>query len=351
MANADLPDLSALEPGASAVDRRVRRVRDRVAGAFQSACQPEAARGRVAAGRRVCPTGSRAHRRRVSAPMSLDALARRGACDDGGVGVPGLRRVEIHAAGRERLARVRIGHTRRSRRSAATGSPQSSARRSAHGTSRAAGLRTSFTTRRPRRSARSRAPRPRERSSGTRPPASPSSTTPRWTSRRPRASSSGTGEYSRRRGLRRTRPATRRRSHERDGVGAAHGRRAPTGGMLDAPRHRRPDPRAAMPSQRIRANASRRAPPCRRPWTPSSARGAVPDRTRAVGSARRVLAARNPLLSLSLPGALSLRFDARQLLELLFQLPPRNTRFVPLNRSSPPLHYLNSGTNASTPDR
>jgi hypothetical protein len=31
-----------------------------------------------------------------------------------------------------------------------------------------------------------------------------------------------------------------------------------------------------------------------------------------------------------------LRFAARQFWELLFQLPPRNTRFVPLKRSSPP---------------
>ena len=44
-------------------------------------------------------------------------------------------------------------------------------------------------------------------------------------------------------------------------------------------------------------------------------------------SRRGVLTTRKPLLLLMLSGVLLLRFDARQLLELLFQLPPRNKRF------------------------
>jgi hypothetical protein len=38
---------------------------------------------------------------------------------------------------------------------------------------------------------------------------------------------------------------------------------------------------------------------------------------------------RNPMLLFLLSGVLLLRFADRQLLSLLFQLPPRNTRFVP----------------------
>ncbi len=40
-------------------------------------------------------------------------------------------------------------------------------------------------------------------------------------------------------------------------------------------------------------------------------------------------ASRNPLLLLRLSGVLLLRFDTRQFCELLFQEPPRNTRFEP----------------------
>jgi hypothetical protein len=47
-----------------------------------------------------------------------------------------------------------------------------------------------------------------------------------------------------------------------------------------------------------------------------------------------VLAQRNPLLLLLLPGLLLLRLDARKLSELLlFQLPPRLTRLEPLKDS------------------
>ncbi len=49
----------------------------------------------------------------------------------------------------------------------------------------------------------------------------------------------------------------------------------------------------------------------------------------ACGSSRRgVLTTRNPMLLLMLSGVLLLRLEARQLLELLFQLPPRNKRYV-----------------------
>ena len=40
---------------------------------------------------------------------------------------------------------------------------------------------------------------------------------------------------------------------------------------------------------------------------------------------------RSPLLLLRLSGVLLLRFDERQFLALLFQLPPRSTRFEPLS--------------------
>ena len=45
-------------------------------------------------------------------------------------------------------------------------------------------------------------------------------------------------------------------------------------------------------------------------------------------SRRGVLTARNPILLLALFGLLLLRCEPRQLLELLFQEPPRNKRFV-----------------------
>ncbi len=44
---------------------------------------------------------------------------------------------------------------------------------------------------------------------------------------------------------------------------------------------------------------------------------------------RRVLTRRKPMLLLRLSGALLLRYAARQFLALLFQLPPRITRFEP----------------------
>ena len=50
---------------------------------------------------------------------------------------------------------------------------------------------------------------------------------------------------------------------------------------------------------------------------------------------RRVLRRRNPRLLLRLPGAFLLRFDARQLRALLFQLPPRFTRFEPVSAVTP----------------
>ena len=51
--------------------------------------------------------------------------------------------------------------------------------------------------------------------------------------------------------------------------------------------------------------------------------------------AARVLQTRKPLLLLLLFGLLLLRFATRQLLALLFQLPPRFTRFDPLLLSLP----------------
>ena len=44
---------------------------------------------------------------------------------------------------------------------------------------------------------------------------------------------------------------------------------------------------------------------------------------------RRVLSRRKPRLLLRLPGGFLLRFADRQFLALLFQLPPRLTRFEP----------------------
>lgn len=58
---------------------------------------------------------------------------------------------------------------------------------------------------------------------------------------------------------------------------------------------------------------------------------------------------RKPTLLLRLPGALLLRFAERQFCALLFQLPPRNTRFEPtidallelkIFHSTPAFHYL-----------
>ena len=51
-------------------------------------------------------------------------------------------------------------------------------------------------------------------------------------------------------------------------------------------------------------------------------------------SKRGVLATRKPMLLLRLSGSLLLRFDERQLLELLFQLPPRSTRSKSLSKQS-----------------
>ena len=50
---------------------------------------------------------------------------------------------------------------------------------------------------------------------------------------------------------------------------------------------------------------------------------------------RRVLGRRKPRLLLRLPGEFLLRFADRQFLALLFQLPPRFTRFEPDTRVTP----------------
>ncbi|HPE70480.1 MAG TPA: hypothetical protein PLF96_14275 [Thermotogota bacterium] len=50
---------------------------------------------------------------------------------------------------------------------------------------------------------------------------------------------------------------------------------------------------------------------------------------------KTVLARRNPRLLLLLPGELLLRLATRQLLALLFQLPPRLTRLEPAFGCSP----------------
>jgi hypothetical protein len=50
-----------------------------------------------------------------------------------------------------------------------------------------------------------------------------------------------------------------------------------------------------------------------------------------------VLARRKPRLLSRLPGSFLLRFAERQFLALLFQLPPRLTRFEPTTAHPPPL--------------
>ena len=66
-------------------------------------------------------------------------------------------------------------------------------------------------------------------------------------------------------------------------------------------------------------------------------------------SRRGVLATRKPLLLLMLSGVLLLRFDARQLLELLFQLPPRNKRFKVIFGTKPRTRYAESRSASQTP--
>ena len=68
-------------------------------------------------------------------------------------------------------------------------------------------------------------------------------------------------------------------------------------------------------------------------------------------SRRGVLATRKPLLLLMLSGVLLLRFDARQLLELLFQLPPRNKRFKVILGTKPRTRYAELRYSAPTPQR
>ena len=66
-------------------------------------------------------------------------------------------------------------------------------------------------------------------------------------------------------------------------------------------------------------------------------------------SRRGVLTARNPILLLALFGLLLLRCDARQLLELLFQLPPRNKRFKVIFGTKPRTRYAELRYSAPTP--
>ena len=68
-------------------------------------------------------------------------------------------------------------------------------------------------------------------------------------------------------------------------------------------------------------------------------------------SRRGVLTARNPILLLALFGLLLLRCDARQLLELLFQLPPRNKRFKVILGTKPRTRYAELRYSAPTPQR
>ena len=57
------------------------------------------------------------------------------------------------------------------------------------------------------------------------------------------------------------------------------------------------------------------------------------------------------MLLLMLSGVLLLRFDARQLLELLFQLPPRNKRFKVIFGTKPQTGYAELRYSAPTPRR
>ena len=63
----------------------------------------------------------------------------------------------------------------------------------------------------------------------------------------------------------------------------------------------------------------------RRPWAP------------VIGPVRRELARRRPRLLLRLSGLLLFRFAARAFLALLFQEPPRFTRFEPVVSPDPGL--------------
>lgn len=65
--------------------------------------------------------------------------------------------------------------------------------------------------------------------------------------------------------------------------------------------------------------------------------------------------ARKPKLLFSLSGLLLLRLETRQLLALLFQLPPRIARFEPLDRTpspwpTPPVWQRRLGGHAQPPD-
>ena len=60
-----------------------------------------------------------------------------------------------------------------------------------------------------------------------------------------------------------------------------------------------------------------------------------------------VLTRRKPRLLLRLPGVFLLRFAERKLKALLFQLPPRLTRFVPLSERAPQLYSHFGYTSAS----
>jgi len=68
-------------------------------------------------------------------------------------------------------------------------------------------------------------------------------------------------------------------------------------------------------------------------------------------SRRGVLTTRNPMLLLMLSGVLLLRCDARQLLELLFQLPPRNKRFKVIFGTKPQTGYAELRYSTPTPQR
>ncbi len=68
-------------------------------------------------------------------------------------------------------------------------------------------------------------------------------------------------------------------------------------------------------------------------------------------SRRGVLTARNPILLLALFGLLLLRCDARQLLELLFQAPPRSKRFKVIFETKPRTRYAELRYSAPTPRR
>ena len=68
-------------------------------------------------------------------------------------------------------------------------------------------------------------------------------------------------------------------------------------------------------------------------------------------SRRGVLTARNPILLLALFGLLLLRCEPRQLLELLFQEPPRSKRFKVIFGTKPQAGYAELRYSTPTPQR